>query len=101
MKSPINIEKFEHMEYICDKIIHVTKFENFNIYTPKLRLWMEFLGEIFYGVWSIDIHKLNLEYFKILKFLDEIPFKKCVFFHLFNNECIIISFFMKNHYHIK
>jgi NADPH-dependent 7-cyano-7-deazaguanine reductase QueF len=25
-------EKFECMEYICDKIIHVTKFEILNIY---------------------------------------------------------------------
>jgi hypothetical protein len=25
--------------------------------------------------------------------LDEIPSKKCVFLHLFNNGCIIISFF--------
>jgi hypothetical protein len=35
-------------------------------------------------------------------FLDGIPFKNCVFLHLFSNECIIISlFFGKNHYHIK
>jgi hypothetical protein len=42
-------------------------------------------------VYDIDIHQLNLGKFKSLKFLDEIPFKKCVFLHLFNNECIIIS----------
>jgi hypothetical protein len=46
-------------------------------------------------VYDIDIHKLNLGQFKNLKFLDEISFKKCVFLHLFSNECIIISFFKK------
>jgi hypothetical protein len=53
-------------------------------------------------VYDIDIHQLNLGQFRNLKFLDEIPFKKCVFLHFFNNECIIISFFKeRNHYHIK
>jgi len=32
LKNSINIEDFEHMEYICDKIIFVTKFEILNIY---------------------------------------------------------------------
>ncbi len=32
LKNPINIEKFEQMEYICDKIIPITKFENLIIY---------------------------------------------------------------------
>jgi hypothetical protein len=45
----------------------------------------------FFMVYDIDIHQLNLRYFLNLKFLDEIPFRKCVFFHFFNNECIIIS----------
>jgi hypothetical protein len=59
---------------------------------------MEFLGEFFYGV-DIDIHQLNLGKFRNLKYLDEIPFKKCVFK---NNESIIISLvFRNNHYHIK
>ncbi len=53
---------------------------------------MEFLGE-FFVVYDIDIHQLNLGQFKNSKFLDEIPFKNCVFLHLFNNECIITSFF--------
>jgi hypothetical protein len=53
---------------------------------------MEFLGEILM-VYDIDVHQLNLEQFKNLKFLDEISFKKCVFLHLFSNECIIIPFF--------
>jgi hypothetical protein len=53
-------------------------------------------------VYDIDIHQLNLGKFKILIFLDEISFKKYVFFHFFSNECIIISFFRKkNHCHIK
>jgi hypothetical protein len=32
LKNPANIENFEHMEHICDKIILVTKFENLNMY---------------------------------------------------------------------
>ncbi len=31
-------------------------------------------------VYDIDIHELNLDQFKNLKVLDEISFKKCVFF---------------------
>jgi hypothetical protein len=44
-------------------------------------------------VYDIDIHKLDLGKIVNLKFLDEISFKKCVFLHFLNNECIIISFF--------
>jgi hypothetical protein len=54
---------------------------------------MEFLGEFFKMVYDIDIHQLNLKKFRNLNFLDKIPFNKCVFLHLFSNECIIISFF--------
>jgi hypothetical protein len=32
LKNSTNIEKFEHMEYICDKIILVIEFEILNIY---------------------------------------------------------------------
>jgi len=32
LKIPTNIEEFEYMEYICDQIILVTKFEILNIY---------------------------------------------------------------------
>jgi hypothetical protein len=32
LKNPTNIEEFECMEYICDKIILVTKFKILNIY---------------------------------------------------------------------
>jgi hypothetical protein len=46
-------------------------------------------------LYDIDIHQLNLGKFRNLKFLDEISFKKCVFLHLFNNECIIIYIFRK------
>jgi hypothetical protein len=48
LRNPTNIEEFEHMEYICDRIICIIKFENLNIYTSKLGLWMEFLGEFSY-----------------------------------------------------
>jgi hypothetical protein len=44
-------------------------------------------------VYDIDIHESNLRPFKDLKFLDEISFKKCVYFAFLNNKCIIISFF--------
>jgi hypothetical protein len=53
---------------------------------------MEFFSE-FFMVYDIDIHQLNLRQFRNIKFLNDIPFKKCVFLHLFNNECIITSFF--------
>jgi hypothetical protein len=43
----------------------------------------------------ILIYIWNLEPFKKFKFLNEIPFKKCVFLHLFSNKCVIISFFRK------
>jgi Fe-S-cluster containining protein len=44
-------------------------------------------------VYDIDIHELNLGLFKDLKFLDEISFKKCVFFAFLNNKCRIIYLF--------
>jgi hypothetical protein len=47
---------------------------------------MEFLDEFFWE-YDIVIYQLNLEFFKNLNLLDKIPFKKCVFLHLFNNEC--------------
>jgi len=49
----------------------------------------------FFLVCDIDIHQLNIGQFRNLKFFDEISFKKCVFFHFFSNECIIVSFFRK------
>jgi hypothetical protein len=53
---------------------------------------MEFLGE-FFMVYDIDIHQLNIGKFKNFNFVDENPFLKCVFLHLFSNECIIISYY--------
>jgi hypothetical protein len=32
LKISTNIEEFEYMEYICDHIIPMTKFENLNMY---------------------------------------------------------------------
>jgi hypothetical protein len=46
------------MEYICDKIIHVTEFEILNIYF-KIRGVDGILGWIFYGVWY---------WYKLIKF---------------------------------
>jgi len=39
---------------------------------------MEFLVN-FFMAYDIDIHQIHLGQFRNLKFLDEIPFKKCVF----------------------
>jgi hypothetical protein len=36
--------------FVTKYIIFIIKFEIW-IYTSKLRLWMELLGEFFYGVW--------------------------------------------------
>ncbi len=44
-------------------------------------------------MYDIDIHELNLGPFKDLKLLNEISFKKCVFFAFLNNKCIMIFFF--------
>jgi len=53
-----NIEKCEHMEYIRDKIILITKFENLHIYL-KVGVWVEFFGE-FFVVNYPNIHALNI-----------------------------------------
>jgi len=58
------------MEYICDKLSFITKFEKLHIYS-KLGLWVEFLLVNFFMVNDIDIHHLNLGPFKSLNFLDE------------------------------
>jgi hypothetical protein len=41
-----NVKELEHMEYICDEVILVTKHEEY-IYTSKLELWVEFFVEFF------------------------------------------------------
>ncbi len=46
----------------------------------KTKVVERIIGWIFFMVYDIDIHQLNLGQFKHLKFLDEISFKKCVFF---------------------
>ncbi len=55
------------MVYICDKIIHVTKFEKiayiFQNYGCKWDSWVNFLM-----VYNIDIHELNLRPFRYLNF---------------------------------
>jgi hypothetical protein len=50
-KKPTNNEKLEWMKHIFNKIIHITKFEKNAYILQKLKLWMEFLGEFFYGAW--------------------------------------------------
>jgi hypothetical protein len=66
------------MEYICDKIIHVTEFEILNIYF-KIRGVDGILGWIFYGVWY---------WYKLIKF-KKIYFKK----NLGLNSILKICFF--------
>jgi hypothetical protein len=53
------------------------------IYTSKLRLWVEFLGE-FFMVYDIDIHEFNLGPFRDEIFFNEFSFKKCVYFLTIN-----------------
>jgi hypothetical protein len=53
------------------------------IYISKQVLRVEFLGEFFYGIWYW------YAWIKSRTILDEIPFKKCVFFAFLNNKCII------------
>jgi hypothetical protein len=48
------------MEYICDKIILVTEFEILNVYF-KTRVVDGILGCIFFMVYDIDKHQLNLK----------------------------------------
>ncbi len=80
------------MEYICDEIIHVTKYEKIHLYF-KTRT----VNGTFFVVNDIDIHQLNLGLFRILEFLVE----KICFLHLFNNKCIIMFFFGEKKYHVK
>jgi hypothetical protein len=47
------------MEYICDKIIRFTKFENLNIYF-KTNVGDGILGWFFFMVYNIDINQLSL-----------------------------------------
>jgi len=54
--------RIEHMEYICDKIIFI-EFENLNIYF-KIKVVNGILGWIFFIVYDIDIHQLNLGQFR-------------------------------------
>ncbi len=48
---------------------------------------------IFFMVYDIDIHELNLGPFRNFFKFGEISLKKCVFFSFLNNKFIIISFF--------
>jgi hypothetical protein len=43
LKKSTNLEEFEHMEYIHDKLLLVIKFENLNIYF-KIRVVDETIG---------------------------------------------------------
>ncbi len=60
MKNSINIEDFERMEYICDKIILVIEFEILNVYF-KTQVVDGIIECIFFMVYYIDKHQLNLK----------------------------------------
>jgi hypothetical protein len=84
------------MEYICDKRIYSSQSLKNCIYTSKLGLWMEFLGQIFNGLWywymsikSRTISKLKIFGWNFIQ-------KMWVFFAFLSNKCIIISIFRKN-----
>jgi hypothetical protein len=95
-KNLTNNEKLECMECIRDKIILVTKFGKSFIYTSKLRLWMEFLGDFFYGVWYWYTWIKSRTNYRFKVFGWNFIQKMCVFFIL-NNQCVIISvFYEKN-----
>ncbi len=68
------MNKLECIEYICDKIILVIKFEKFAYMFQnqgcEWNSWVNFLM-----MYDNDIHELNLGPFKDLKFFDEILFK--------------------------
>jgi hypothetical protein len=81
LKIQTNIEEFECMEYICDQIIPITKFETLNRYLNS-KVVDGILGWVFFMVYDIDIHQLNLEKCKNLKVLDEFH-SKDVFFCIF------------------
>jgi hypothetical protein len=86
------MESFERREYICDKIIFITKFENLNIYF-KISVVDGIFGWIFFMVYDIDIHQLNLRKFKDFGW-NFIQFNfNFNFFHLCNNEGIIVFSF--------
>lgn len=36
-KYTTNLEKFEHIKYVCDRIIYITKFENLHVF---LKIWI-------------------------------------------------------------
>ncbi len=91
LKTPPNINELQHMKYICDEIILVTKYEKLHTYF-KTRVVGGIFGEIFCGQWYY-IHQLNLGSFGGLKFLVEISLKICVFFMFFNNKRKIIYVF--------
>ncbi len=67
------------MEYICDKIILVTKFEKiaymFQNQGCEWNYWVKS-----FMVYDNDIHELNLGPFRDLEFFDEISFN---FFFIF------------------
>jgi hypothetical protein len=59
LRNPKNIEKFEHMEYICDKRICIIKFKSLNIYF-KIRVVDGIFGWFFFMMNDINVHQLNI-----------------------------------------
>lgn len=66
-KNSKNIEELGHIEYICDKIIYVTKLEQLHMYF-KISIMVGFFGNFFCDEWYwYTIHQLNVELFRIFK----------------------------------
>ncbi len=55
------------MEYICDKIYLSQSLKKLHLYF-KTKVMNGVLGRIFFMVYDIDIHELNLGPFRNLKF---------------------------------
>jgi hypothetical protein len=83
-KNSTNIGELQHMKYICDKIILITKYEKLHTYF-KTRVVSGIFGEFLCGHYY-DIHQMNLGPFGSLNFLVENSLKICVFFKIFNNK---------------
>jgi hypothetical protein len=58
-------------------------------HTSKLRLWVEFCSEFFYGEWYWYTLKLNLIPFRSWNFFGRKSIQNMCFLYFFNNKCII------------
>lgn len=88
IKSNINIEKLEYIDYICDKIMPIIKFLTLHIYIIQTKI----NGGIYFW-WMILIYKNGIKTISILFYFGWKFIQKICFFHFLNNKCIIIFSF--------